>query len=334
MQLYPKLILDALAKVRYPGNGKDLVANEMIEDDIRIDGNKVSFSIIFDKPTDPFIRSVVKAAETAILTFVSPEVNIKGNIAVKARQTARPNPENPLPDVKNIIAVSSAKGGVGKSTVTALIARRLASMGYSVGIMDADVTGPSVPAMFGIHGKVLSDENGIYPMVSQEGIKIISMNLLLDSEETPVIYRGPVVASIIKQFYSDVIWGNLDYLLIDMPPGTGDVPLTVYQSIPIDGVVMVTSPQNLVKMIVMKAVNMASKMSVPLLGIIENYSYFKCEDCGRIYEIFGKSTAEKLAKELNTTVIARIPIIPEVAQCEDKGIPVTQDIDMDLSNLL
>ena len=187
----------------------------------------------------------------------------------------RKAPLNKESSIHKIIGIISGKGGVGKSTVTALIARRLASMGYSVGIMDADVTGPSVPAMFGIHGKVLSDENGIYPMVSQEGIKIISMNLLLDSEETPVIYRGPVVASIIKQFYSDVIWGNLDYLLIDMPPGTGDVPLTVYQSIPIDGVVMVTSPQNLVKMIVMKAVNMASKMSVPLLGIIENYSYFK-----------------------------------------------------------
>lgn len=254
----------------------------------------------------------------------------------KSRESCgiRKAPLNKESSIHKIIGIISGKGGVGKSTVTALIARRLASMGYSVGIMDADVTGPSVPAMFGIHGKVLSDENGIYPMVSQEGIKIISMNLLLDSEETPVIYRGPVVASIIKQFYSDVIWGSLDYLLIDMPPGTGDVPLTVYQSIPIDGVVMVTSPQNLVKMIVMKAVNMASKMSVPLLGIIENYSYFKCEDCDRIYEIFGKSTAAKLAKELNTTVIARIPIISEVAQCEDKGIPVTQDIDMDLSNLL
>lgn len=254
----------------------------------------------------------------------------------KSRESCgiRKAPLNKESSIHKIIGIISGKGGVGKSTVTALIARRLASMGYSVGIMDADVTGPSVPAMFGIHGKVLSDENGIYPMVSQEGIKIISMNLLLDSEETPVIYRGPVVASIIKQFYSDVIWGSLDYLLIDMPPGTGDVPLTVYQSIPIDGVVMVTSPQNLVKMIVMKAVNMASKMSVPLLGIIENYSYFKCEDCGRIYEIFGKSKAAKLAKELNTTVIARIPIILEVAQCEDKGIPVTQDIDMDLSNLL
>ena len=254
----------------------------------------------------------------------------------KSRESCgiRKAPLNKESSIHKIIGIISGKGGVGKSTVTALIARRLASMGYSVGIMDADVTGPSVPAMFGIHGKVLSDENGIYPMVSQEGIKIISMNLLLDSEETPVIYRGPVVASIIKQFYSDVIWGSLDYLLIDMPPGTGDVPLTVYQSIPIDGVVMVTSPQNLVKMIVMKAVNMASKMSVPLLGIIENYSYFKCEDCGRIYEIFGKSAAEELSKELNTTVIARIPIIPEVARCEDKGIPVTQDIDMDLSNLL
>lgn len=228
----------------------------------------------------------------------------------KSRESCgiRKAPLNKESSIHKIIGIISGKGGVGKSTVTALIARRLASMGYSVGIMDADVTGPSVPAMFGIHGKVLSDENGIYPMVSQEGIKIISMNLLLDSEETPVIYRGPVVASIIKQFYSDVIWGSIDYLLIDMPPGTGDVPLTVYQSIPIDGVVMVTSPQNLVKMIVMKAVNMASKMSVPLLGIIENYSYFKCEDCGRIYEIFGKAKLRNSLRSLTPRLLQGFPL--------------------------
>lgn len=228
----------------------------------------------------------------------------------KSRESCgiRKAPLNKESSIHKIIGIISGKGGVGKSTVTALIARRLASMGYSVGIMDADVTGPSVPAMFGIHGKVLSDENGIYPMVSQEGIKIISMNLLLDSEETPVIYRGPVVASIIKQFYSDVIWGSLDYLLIDMPPGTGDVPLTVYQSIPIDGVVMVTSPQNLVKMIVMKAVNMASKMSVPLLGIIENYSYFKCEDCDRIYEIFGKAQLRNSLRSLTPRLLQGFPL--------------------------
>lgn len=254
----------------------------------------------------------------------------------KSRESCgiRKAPLNKDSSIHKIIGIISGKGGVGKSTVTALIARKLTSMGYSVGIMDADITGPSVPAMFGIHGKAVSDEKGIYPLVSQEGIKIMSMNLMLDSEETPVIYRGPVVASIIKQFYSNVIWGRLDYLLIDMPPGTGDVPLTVYQSLPVDGVVMVTSPQKLVKMIVMKAVNMAAKMSVPLLGIVENYSYFKCDDCDRIYEIFGKSKADELAKELNTTVIAKIPIIPEVAQCEDEGVSVTQDVDMDLSNLL
>ena len=242
--------------------------------------------------------------------------------------------ENAHSRVKKVIGVVGGKGGVGKSMVTSLLAVAMNRKGYKTAIMDADITGPSIPKMFGIHEKASATELGIIPGASDGGIQVMSLNLLTDNETDPVIWRGPVIGGAVSQFWTDVAWGDVDVMFIDMPPGTGDVPLTVYQSIPIDGVVMVTSPQNLVKMIVMKAVNMASKMSVPLLGIIENYSYFKCEDCGRIYEIFGKSKVKKLAKELNTTVIARIPIIPEVAQCEDKGIPVTQDIDMDLSNLL
>lgn len=252
-----------------------------------------------------------------------------------AKKNTIPKEElNAYSAIKKVVGVVSGKGGVGKSFVTASLANEMAAKGYRVGILDADITGPSIPRMYGLKGAAMADDNGIYPMLTENDIKIMSINLLLPQEDSPVIWRGPVIANMVKQFWTDVVWGELDYLFVDMPPGTGDVPLTVYQSIPIDGVVMVTSPQNLVKMIVMKAVNMASKMSVPLLGIIENYSYFKCEDCDRIYEIFGKSKAEELSKELNTTVIARIPIIPEVAQCEDKGIPVTQDIDMDLSNLL
>lgn len=240
----------------------------------------------------------------------------------KSRESCgiRKAPLNKESSIHKIIGIISGKGGVGKSTVTALIARRLASMGYSVGIMDADVTGPSVPAMFGVHGKVLSDENGIYPMVSQEGIKIISMNLLLDSEETPVIYRGPVVASIIKQFYSDVIWGSLDYLLIDMPPGTGDVPLTVFQSLPIEGVVIVTSPQDLVRMIVKKAYNMADMMKIPVLGIIENYSFVKCPDCGKELKVFGESHIDEIAAELNVPVLGKMPIDVKLAELADSGL--------------
>ena len=319
MQLYPKLILDALAKVRYPGNGKDLVANEMIEDDIRIDGNKVSFSIIFDKPTDPFIRSVVKAAETAILTFVSPEVNIKGNIAVKARQTARPNPENPLPDVKNIIAVSSGKGGVGKSFVTASLANRMAQKGYKVGILDADITGPSIPKMYGVKGPAQAVDAGIYPIEAKNGIKVMSVNLLLPREDEPVIWRGPILANMVKQFWTDVIWGDLDYLFVDMPPGTGDVPLTVFQSLPVEGIVIVSSPQDLVKMIVRKAYKMAQMMKINVLGVVENYSYLVCPDCGKHISVFGESHIDEIVAELGTEVLGKMPINPLYAEAADKG---------------
>ena len=327
MQLYPKLILDALAKVRYPGNGKDLVANEMIEDDIRIDGNKVSFSIIFDKPTDPFIRSVVKAAETAILTFVSPEVNIKGNIAVKARQTARPNPENPLPDVKNIIAVSSGKGGVGKSFVTASLANRMAQKGYKVGILDADITGPSIPKMYGVKGPAQAVDAGIYPIEAKNGIKVMSVNLLLPREDEPVIWRGPILANMVKQFWTDIVWGEIVYLFVDMPPGTGDVPLTVMQGLPLDGIVIVSSPQDLVGIIVEKAVKMARMMKVPVLSLVENMSYFICPDCGKVHEIFGESKVQKLAAIYGIDAFIRLPINPDSARLVDEGR--VEDIDCD-----
>lgn len=235
--------------------------------------------------------------------------------------------------IKKVIGIVSGKGGVGKSTVTSLLARKLANAGYKVGIMDGDITGPSIPKMFGVKGQLYGDERGIYPPESKEGIKIISMNLLLDREEEAVVLRGPVLAGVIKQFWTDVFWGELDYLLIDMPPGTGDVPLTVYQSIPVDGIVIVTSPQELVRMIVMKACNMASKMNISVLGLVENYSYFKCTDCGSILKIFGESGIDELAKELNTKVIAKLPIMPSIAKAADTGVAVDADIEINLEPL-
>ena len=252
----------------------------------------------------------------------------------KGRCPIHKEPFNEHSSVKKVIGIISGKGGVGKSTVTSILAGKLAKMGYRVGIMDADITGPSIPRMFGIEGTVQASGEYILPAVSKEGIKIISMNLFLEDTETPVIYRGPVISSFVKQFWTNVIWGELDYLFIDMPPGTGDVPLTVYQSIPIDGVVMVTSPQNLVKMIVMKAVNMAGKMNIPLLGIVENYSYFVCPDCGKEYKIFGESRIDELAENLNTKVIARIPVMPEIAGAADSGNGFYEAIDININALI
>ncbi len=214
-------------------------------------------------------------------------------------------------NIKRIIGIISGKGGVGKSTVTAITACRLASMGYRIGILDGDITGPSIPRILGLHGKVLTENGRLIPAVTEEGIKVISMNLLLDDEEKPVLYRGPLITSVIRQFWNDTEWGDLDFLLVDMPPGTGDVPLTVYRELPIDGVVMVTSPQELVRMIVMKAVNMAERMNVKLLGIVENYSYFVCPDCGGKHYIFGRGNAGELAEELGTVLLAGIPFMPD-----------------------
>ena len=197
-----------------------------------------------------------------------------------------------------VIAVTSGKGGVGKSLVTASLANRLAEKGYKVGILDADITGPSIPKMYGVHGPAQGSDEGIEPCYTKNGIALMSMNLLLPDEGTPVIWRGPVIANVVKQFWSDVIWGDLDYLLVDMPPGTGDVPLTVFQSLPVNEIVVVTSPQDLVQLIVKKALSMAEQMHIPVKGIVENYSYFKCPDCGKEIRIFGESHVEQTAQEL------------------------------------
>ena len=226
---------------------------------------------------------------------------------------------NGFSNIDYVIGVVSGKGGVGKSMVTASLANALAAQGYRVGILDADITGPSIPKMYDIHEHAMSDTNGIYPAISGNGIEIMSTNLVLENEEDPVVWRGPVIAGVVKQFWTDVIWGTLDYLLIDMPPGTGDVPLTVYQSLPIEGVLIVTSPQDLVRMIVTKAFKMAQMMDIPVLGIIENYSYLVCPDCGRKISVFGESHIDEIAKELGTTVLGKIPMDAEVAKAADEG---------------
>ncbi len=241
---------------------------------------------------------------------------------------------NSYSSIKKVIGIVSGKGGVGKSTVTSLLARKLANEGCRVGIMDADITGPSIPRMFGVGGQLYGTEMGIEPAVSVEGIKIISMNLLLDGEEETVILRGPVLAGVVKQFWTDVHWGELDYLLIDMPPGTGDIPLTVYQSIPVDGIVIVTSPQDLVRMIVMKAYNMAEKMNIPVLGLVENYSYFTCTDCGKQLKIFGDSGIDALAAEFNTSVVAKLPIMPKIAEAADNGFAADVDTEINLAPII
>ena len=247
-------------------------------------------------------------------------------------------PKEPLnadSKIGKVIGIVSGKGGVGKSTVTSILARKLVSEGYKVGIMDADITGPSIPRMLGVTGTVYATEEGdMIPLESPEGIKVMSMNLLLDEEEDPVVFRGPVVAGVVKQFWSQVYWGELDYLLVDMPPGTGDVPLTVFQSLPVDGIVIVTSPQDLVRMIVMKAYHMAGKMNIPVLGFVENYSYFQCTNCGEILKIFGESGIDELAAELDTTVLAKLPILPQIAGSADIGAAVDlRGVQIDLAPL-
>lgn len=226
---------------------------------------------------------------------------------------------NNFSQIGRVIGVVSGKGGVGKSFVTASLANMMAKRGFRVGILDADITGPSIPKMYGITGTAVADDNGIYPMITKNDIKVMSVNLLLPTEETPVIWRGPVIANMVKQFWTDVVWGELDYLFVDMPPGTGDVPLTAFQSLPVDGVVIVTSPQDLVQMIVKKAYNMADMMHVPVLGIVENYSYVKCPDCGKELKVFGESNIEDIAAQLGVTLIGKMPIDMDYAKKADAG---------------
>ena len=226
---------------------------------------------------------------------------------------------NPESSVKKVIGVVSGKGGVGKSLVTSLLAVKMNSLGFHTAILDADITGPSIPKMFGAHGQLVGDEKGMYPYETKEGIKIVSINLLMEDEEAPVVWRGPVIAGAVKQFWNEAVWGDVDYLFVDMPPGTGDVPLTVFQSLPVDGIVIVTSPQELVQMIVKKAFHMANMMHIPVLGLVENFSYLKCPDCGKKIALFGESNIDEVAAKEGTRVLGKLPLDPAYAKAADAG---------------
>ena len=221
--------------------------------------------------------------------------------------------------VRKVIGVVSGKGGVGKSFVTSYLSVLMKRRGYSVGILDADITGPSIPAAFNIHEKALGTDLGIMPAITSSKIQLISVNMMLEKEETPVIWRGPVIAGVVKQFWSDVFWNNIDVMFVDMPPGTGDVPLTVFQSLPLDGIIVVTSPQELVSMVVSKAVNMANEMNIPILGLVENYSYVECPTCKEKIEVFGKSHAEETAKKFGINLLGKLPLNPKIAEAIDNG---------------
>ena len=327
--IYPKLILDALATVRYPGNGKNIVELGMVEDDIRIDGNTVSFSLIFDKPTDPFVKSVVKAAETAITTFISPEVDIKGRIAAKFRNSGpAPKPENPLPGVKNIIGVSSGKGGVGKSTVASNLAVALARLGYKVGLLDADTLGPSVPKMFGVEDEPLymekvGGQDYIVP-IERYGVKLLSIGLLME-RDAPALWRGAMASRALNQLITQGMWGDLDYFLIDMPPGTSDIHLTLVQTLAITGVIIISTPQEVALADARKGIGMFTddKVNVPVLGIVENMAWFTpAAHPDERYYIFGRDGAVELARRLKVKLLAQIPIVGSICEGGDSGEPI------------
>lgn len=329
MTLYPKLIMDALATVRYPGNGKNLVEAEMVADNLRIDGMKVSFSLTFEKSTDPFMKSMVKAAETAIHTFVSPDVEV--TITTESRQAARPEPGKMLPQVKNVIAVSSGKGGVGKSTVAANLAIALSKLGYKVGLLDADIFGPSVPKMFQVEDERPYAENiggrDLIVPVEKYGIKLLSIGFFVNPD-TATLWRGGMASNALKQLVGDANWGGLDYFVLDTPPGTSDIHLTLLQTLAITGAVIVSTPQQVALADARKGIDMYmnDKVNVPILGLVENMAWFTpAELPENRYYIFGKEGTKQLAEEMNVPLLGQIPLVQGICESGDKGTPVALD---------
>ena len=327
MNIYPNLILEALQHVRYPGTGKDIVSSGMVQDNIRIDGNKVSFSLIFDKPNDPFAKSVVKAAEQAILTYISPDVDIKGNISITTKEQPKPKPASILPQVKNIIAVFSGKGGVGKSTVSSNLAIALAALGYKVGLLDADIHGPSIPKMFGVEHEqpYVEEKEGSQKVIPVEkyGVKLLSIGFFVN-QESALVWRGSMASNALKQLITDADWGELDYFVMDLPPGTGDIHLTLVQTMGITGAIAVTTPQDVALADARKGINMftGDKVNVPVLGLIENMAWFTpAELPGNKYFIFGKDGGKRLAEELNIPLLGQIPIVQSIREGGDSGVP-------------
>lgn len=329
MTLYPKLILDALATVRYPGNGKNIVEAEMVADNLRIDGMKVSFSLTFEKPTDPFMKSVVKAAETAIHTYVSKDVEVA--ITTESRQAARPEPGKMLPQVKNVIAVSSGKGGVGKSTVAANLAVALSKLGYKVGLLDADIFGPSVPKMFQVedarpYAETVEGRDLIVP-IEKYGIELLSIGFFVDPDQA-TLWRGGMASNALKQLVGDAKWGELDYFILDTPPGTSDIHLTLLQTLAITGAVIVSTPQEVALADARKGINMYmnDKVNVPILGLVENMAWFTpAELPNNRYYLFGKEGTKRLAEELNVPLLEQIPIVQSICENGDNGTPAALD---------
>lgn len=331
--IYPNLILDALRKVRYPGTDKNIVELGMVDDDIRIDGRKVSFTLIFPKSTDPFVKSIVKAAEQSILTFAGKDIDIVGNIGVKFPDATPEKPVAPiLPGVKNIIAVSSGKGGVGKSTVAANLAVALAAGGYRVGLLDADIFGPSVPKMFGIESEQLymHEVDGRQLIIPAErfGVKLLSIGLVVDPDKAAV-WRGAMASNALRQLIEQADWGDLDYFLIDMPPGTSDIHLTLVQTLGITGAIVVTTPQQVALADARKGIAMfrEPKINVPVLGIVDNMAWFIPEKHpDERYFIFGNDhDVDRLAEDFSVPVLARIPIVAAIGDHNDSGAPIALD---------
>ncbi len=327
MQLYPKLINDALATVRYPGTGKNLIEGNMVEDDLRIDGMRVSFSLIFDKSTNPFIKSVVKAAETAIHTYVDKSVEV--TIGVKTLQADRPEPGKMLPQVKNVIAVSSGKGGVGKSTVAANLAVSLAKLGYKVGLLDADIFGPSVPKMFHMEAERIfaEEKDGRQLLIPayKYGVKILSIGFFVNPD-TATLWRGGMASNTLKQLIADTDWGELDYFVLDTPPGTSDIHLTLLQILAITGAVIVSTPQQVALADARKGIDMYrnEKVNVPILGMVENMAWFTpAELPENKYYIFGKNGVKQLAEQMGVPLLGQIPIVQSICESGDEGEPVS-----------
>lgn len=331
MALYPNLIKEALSTVRYPGTGKDIISMDMLEDDIRIAGDTVSFSLIFEKPSDPFIKSIVKSAEAAIKLKAGQDVQV--TINVKARQAARPEVGKMLPGVKNVIAVASGKGGVGKSTVAANLAVALAKEGYRVGLLDADIFGPSVPKMFNIeaarpYAENIDGRDLIIP-IEQYGIKLLSIGFFVESDQA-VLWRGAMASNALKQLIADAHWGDLDYFVLDMPPGTSDIHLTLVQTLGITGAVVVSTPQEVALADARKGIDMFTneKVNVPVLGLVENMAWFTpAELPENKYYIFGKEGCKRLAESMNVPLLGQIPIVQSICEGGDSGKPVALDGD-------
>ncbi len=333
MTLYPKLIFDALEHVRYPGTGKDIVSSGMIKDDLRIDGNKISFTLVFEKSNDPFAKSVVKAAEQAILTYIGEDIDIKGNIGIEMKEAPKPKVASILPDVKNIIAVFSGKGGVGKSTISSNLAISLAALGYKVGLLDADIHGPSMPKMFGVEDArpQMEDIDGKQYLIPIEkyGVKMLSIGFFVDPNNA-LVWRGSMASNALKQLITDAYWGDLDYFVMDLPPGTGDIHLTLVQTMGITGSVIVTTPQDVAIADARKGANMFTneKVNVPVLGLIENMAWFTpAELSENKYFIFGKDGGKRLAEELNVPLLGQIPIVQSIREHGDAGRPIACDHD-------